>query len=578
MSARDPHRRTGALLIAATLLIGIAWILVQPPFEGFDETMHYSSIREIADTHTLPRYGQSRIARVVEEYGARTPLPLGQRHGVQVAQPMSYRDFAQDDAARDAFAADFAGEPGLQRTFEPGTSLNWQAQHPPLYYVILAPLMRATDGMSFVAQMMALRIASWLMAVAGLAIGVWGTARFIRSHGRAGRADDSRGAVTDGGAPRAEGDLQRALPTACLAYPIFVPMFFPEFARLGNDALCLLIFGAMWALLLSMLGREPSLTRAAALGACLGAGLLTKAFFIPIAAGAVGCLAWSAWRAATPGTSRTRLLRDAGLVTAVALAIGGWWYVSAFLQHGALTGSNDLIALDREGGLIAGLKEHFAWRHVGRGIAAFIVTGYFGGTWTLARLPEWMYAPGLVAIALMCVAAVRTRRDAQFNRLLAAMVWVLLPMLGGFAYYMLVRIAEGTEGHGTPGWYVSILAPACAVPLGAGMIAIAGWRRALWIAPALWVWMVAFVVASFWLHAALYAGVAVKDMQTRHLACPDGWLSLLDLAAIQRGLSAFGWPVASLACLCTGTLMAAIAWPPMWRKSANLAEESLASR
>lgn len=578
MSAPHPYRRAGALLVAATLLIGIAWILVQPPFEGFDETMHYSSIREIADTHALPRYGNSRIARFVEEYGARAPLPLGQQHGVQAARPMSYADFMQDDAARIAFAAYFASEPGLARRFEPGSSLNWQAQHPPLYYVILSPLMRATDGMSFVAQMMALRVASWLMAVAGIAIGVWGTAQFIRSHERAGRAEDSRGAVADGGAPRAEGDLRRALPTACLAYPVFVPMFFPEFARLGNDALCLLIFGAVWALLLQTLGREPSAVRASALGACLGAGLLTKAFFIPITAGAMGCLAWSAWRGAAPGSRRTHMLRDVAIVAAAALLIGGWWYGVAYAQHGVLTGSNDLIALDRQGGLLAGLKENFAWRHVGRGVAAFIVTGYFGGTWTLARLPEWMYAPGLIAIALMCVTALRMRRDARLNRLLAPMLWMLLPMLGGMAYHLLSRIAEGTRGHGTPGWYMSILAPACAVPLGAGMIAIAGWRRAAWIAPALWLWMVAFVGASFWLHAALYAGVAVKDMQTRHIACPDGWLSLLDVAEIHARLAVFGWPIASMACLGAGTLMAAMAWPPMWRKTAHLAEDSLASR
>ena len=559
MSARDPHRRTGALLLAATLLIGIAWILVQPPFEGFDETMHYSSIREIADTHTLPKYGKSRIALFVEEYGARAPLPLGQRHGVQVAQPMSYADFAHDDAARRAFAADFASEPGLGRRFEPGSSLNWQARHPPLYYVMLSPLMRATDGLSCVAQMMALRVASWLMAVAGLAIGVWGTARFIRSRRRAGRAEDSHGAVADGGAPRAEGDLPRALPTACLAYPIFVPMFFPEFARLGNDSLCLLIFGVVWALLLQMLAREPSWARAAALGVCIGVGLLTKAFFIPIAAGAVGCLAWSAWSSSAPSACRSRMLRDAGLVTAVALLIGGSWYVPAYLESGTLIGNNDLIALDREGGLISGLREHFAWRHVGRGIAAFIVTGYFGGTWTLARLPEWMYAPGLITIALMCVAALRAPRDPRVTRLLTAILWVLLPMLGGMAYHLLSRIAEGTEGHGTPGWYMSILAPACAVPLGAGMIAVAGWRRARWLAPALWVWMVAFVVATFWLHAALYAGVAVKDMQTRHIACPGGWMSLLDVAEIHRGLAVFGWPTASAACLGAGTLMALLA-------------------
>jgi len=85
-------------------------------------------------------------------------------------------------------------------------------------------------------------------------------------------------------------------------------------------------------------------------------------------------------------------------------------------------------------------------------------------------------------------------------------------------------------------------------------------------------------VAAFWLHAALYAGVAVKDMQTRHIACPDGWLSLLDVVEIRRGLAVFGWPVASMACLGAGTLLAAMAWGSMGRKSATLADALLASR
>lgn len=506
--------------------------------------MHYSSIRQVADTHTLPTYGHSRIARMVEEYGERAPLPFMQRHGVRLERPMSYRDFMQDEVARGAFLKEFASAPELPRQFVPGSGLNWQAQHPPLYYIVLIPLLRATDGMSLVAQMMSLRVASWLMALAGLALGVWGTARFMRRHRRALR-------VTD-----AKVDQDGALPAACLAYPIFVPMFFPEFARLGNDALCLLIFGAVWTLLLSMLDRPPSLARAAALGACLGAGLLTKAFFIPITAGVAGCLASSAWRARASGMSRTRALGAVAAAAAVALTIGGWWYAIAYTQHGVLSGSHDLIMLDREGGLLAGLKEHFAWRHVGRGIAAFIVTGYFAGTWTLARLPELMYAPGLVAIGLMCVAALRARRDPGVGRLVAAMLWVLLPTLGGFAYHLLSRIAGGTQGHGTSGWYVSILAPACAVPMAAGMIAIAGWRRAAWVAPLLWALMMAFLVAAFWLHAALFAGVAVKDMNTRHLACPDGWLSLLDVVEIHSRLAVFGWPSASVMCLCAGTLLA----------------------
>lgn len=536
-------------MCAATLLIGMAWILILPPFEGFDETAHYSAVREVSDMHAWPRYGQSRIATVVEGYGAQAPLPHMQQHGVQLARPMSYRDFMQDGDARRAFSADFASAPRLPRRFEPGGSVNWQAQHPPLYYAALAPLMRATDGFSLVAQLMVLRAVSWMMAVSGLVIGVWGTARYLRRQGCSRLAPAS----VDG--------CGAATASACLAYPLFVPMFFPEFARLGNDALCLLVFGASWALLLSMLDRGPSLWRATALGTCLGAGLLAKAFFVPILAGVLGCLAWSAWTRRAHDAVPARAARDIATIAIVALAIGGWWYASAYMRHGALSGSHDLISLDRGGGLLAGLREHFAWQHVARGVAAFVVTAYFAGTWTLARLPEWLYAPGLLALALLCIAALRTPRDAGIRRVMAAMLWVLLPMLAGFGYYLLSRIAGGSGGHGAPGWYVSILAPACAVPLAVGMIAVMRWPRAAWLGPAMWLWMIGFAAISYWLHAALYAGLAVKDMETRHLVCPDGWLSLLDVASMRESLATFGWPAASALCMAVGMLLALVAMP-----------------
>lgn len=553
VSAHPPSRRSAALLLAATLLIGVAWILVLPPFEGFDETAHYSSLLEIADRRTVPAYGESRIATIVEQYGAQAPLPYMQQHGVSVASPMSYRDFMQNAEARDAFKRAFASAPAHRRLFEPGASLNWQAQHPPCYYVTLAPLVALTSGLSLVTQLMVLRVASWLMAMAGLAIGVWGTARFIRDRSRA------TAACAEVASPLG------TLPAACLACPFFIPMFVPEFARIGNDALCLLIFGLAWSLLLSILVREPSPWRAAALGACLGAGLLTKALFIPIGAGALACLAWSARRRGMSPAARTGALRDLSIVAAVALLIGAWWYVIAYMRHGALTGSNDLIALSREGGLLDGLREHFEWRYVARGIAAFIVTGYFGGTWTLARLPEWMYAPGLIALAVMCVAMLRGTRDGAISRLVATMLWLLVPLLGGLGYHLLSRIAGGMEGHGTPGWYISILAPACAVPLAAGMIAISRRSRFWWLAIVMWTWMVAFTAAAFWMHAALYAGVAVKDMQTRHLSCPDGWVSLCRAGEIHSRLSVYGWPTPSFLCLGAGAILALLAahlWLP----------------
>jgi hypothetical protein len=46
-----------AELLLASLLIGLAHVAGLPPFEGFDETAHYSYIEQIAKTGRLPHAG-----------------------------------------------------------------------------------------------------------------------------------------------------------------------------------------------------------------------------------------------------------------------------------------------------------------------------------------------------------------------------------------------------------------------------------------------------------------------------------------------------------------------------------------
>ena len=55
---------------------------------------------------------------------------------------------------------------------------NWEARHRPLYYIIMAPLLKATDGIPFVSQIFVLRLASFLLAFAGYVIALAGTMRY----------------------------------------------------------------------------------------------------------------------------------------------------------------------------------------------------------------------------------------------------------------------------------------------------------------------------------------------------------------------------------------------------------------
>ena len=129
--------RIVALALLGSLLTGIGFIALLPPFEGFDETAHYSYIQQIAETGRWPRRGD-KISAEIDRYMASAPT-------AELMSPRwTYFRFFNEGGDR-AAAADALWRQAGPTTFEPGEIANWQAQHPPLYYALLAPLCSRVD-------------------------------------------------------------------------------------------------------------------------------------------------------------------------------------------------------------------------------------------------------------------------------------------------------------------------------------------------------------------------------------------------------------------------------------------------
>src|SRR5262249_11248742 len=156
-------------------------------------------------------------------------------------------------------------------------------------------------------------------------------------------------------------------------FPLLIPQFFPEMARLGNDSLCLLFMGIAWALTIRLLQHERQLRQSLALGAVLGLGLLTKAFFLPISAGITALLAERWWR----DRFRSKA-RDVVAVAVLASLIGGWWYVRSYVLFGSFVGANDFLQVNAELGFWEGMRRNFSIAEFMRGL------GMLAGTFSLA--------------------------------------------------------------------------------------------------------------------------------------------------------------------------------------------------
>ena len=489
---------TGALL-AAVAFLGVAQVAFLPPWEGFDETAHWSYIQELSDTGHAPGYGADGLSTDLAAYPG--PMAYGAEPPFDRTGRATYRSY------RLAGARPITGGP--TRYVSDGGQ-NWQAQHPPLYYAIMVPLYRASHALGWIDGLLTMRLASFALAFAGLTIGVMATVRF------AAPSNPWTGPIM-------------------AAWPLLFPQFFPEFARLGNDSLCLLLASCAWALLLRLLGGQGRWASAALLGVCLGLGLLTKAFFLPIGAGVAVMLAVHWW---TTGR-RSAVLAQAALAGALALAIGAWWYIGKELHTGALTGSDEFIRFNHAGGMVR-LLHGVSLAGVARGLGVLIGTFIWAGTWSLTRLPEILLLPPILLLGLTLCGYLRglTRGDLVGWTPLA----LALPLLAGLIYHLLVWAAG--VGAATPGWYLHILA----APLG---LAVArGWTRPRLLG-VLTLLTVVYSAAAWAFQLSLFSGCAAKLGVDKHYNLA-GAGCFID----PRALSALGHPLLGLVCLAAGGILA----------------------
>lgn len=513
----------------AILLIAVGFLAVLPPFEGFDETAHYSSIQQIADTGEIPLYGQSFLSLTVVDYSLHGPLPYSSLNPpFDKNGGMTYAAFFASPNHIAAYK-NLYRKPSVTRFFKPSNRENWQSQHPPLYYLLMASLMRATASWSFVTQLFTLRLVSFLFAFAGLMIGLY--ASVVHS----------------------PPTLRRSMTLGFLLYPLIVPMFFAEFARLGNDSLCLLLFGIIWAVLLRWLEDEYDSKRSVLLGILLGLGLLTKAFFLPITFGIGLFMLFRIWHERSDRKLFVSRLKQFALMFVIPLLLGGGWCFYNLLMYGSFIGGDNFIKLIHQGGLLVNLKGKLTPFNFVRGIVATLVTWSWGGTWSLTRINEVFRLPLLILTAWLFFNYVRQARYHVLTHVIWLPVWLFTPFFIGLFYHVFVGIALTGSGN-TPGWYLHILAPIFAFMFAFGLTKIKDdkiWQRRLF--KGLLAYTVFFLIIVNWMQMVMFAGLAIKG-DNKYYQFQDNAACLIRAAEVLTRLDVLGWPLLAVVCFGGGLL------------------------
>jgi Dolichyl-phosphate-mannose-protein mannosyltransferase len=446
-----------AVIWACALARLLFYAAMLPLWEGYDEWSHFSVVRAVAAGQLLPPR-DAPVPADVQASLRSLPVPWELRYLPAPAR-------TEDEFWRPGISGQGSGRWPQMTAYE-----SLQA---PLYYWLMAPVLRILNGCSLATEVLALRFAAVLIAsftiplIFALALEIFADAR---------------------------------LALGCAAVAALMPGFAFDIARVANDCLAVLLFTAFLLLAVRRVGQTTAfrgLPAWLAAGLILGLGLLTKAYFL-------AALVAALW------------LPRAALVGA---AISGWWYGRNLLTTGTLTGLSESVMLRHSGpGVLLHNAFALPWRTA---IDSIVVSHLYFGGWSSLMVRSWMYHvfyAVIFAAAVGCVFALRGNPRLLRLAIIYAAFW-----LGQLYNVVLIYSSKGMPT--SMGWYL------CAVIGAEVVLAVAGLRRiiGLW-APALG----AALFALLDLYATHFVAIPYYTGIIRHR--PNGALESLHLSALRPGL------------------------------------------
>jgi len=217
-------------------------------------------------------------------------------------------------------------------------------------------------------------------------------------------------------------------------------------SRVSNEGLSIPAFSLLLLAAIEWV-RQPRRWLASAVGALLGIGLLTKAYFLTAVPALILLYVWCGKRS----RRYKDLLVQASITLGIALAISGWWYVRNYIQTGTLSGLDEAVMLRN-----MGMLEEI-WKALGvnwvQAIAIIVSSHIWYGGWSLLALPKWIYFLGFGVFGASMYGIAKMLMRSRTPQVLLLLDFYTLFWMGQLYHIAMLFLSKGSS-TAMGGWYL----------------------------------------------------------------------------------------------------------------------------
>ena len=419
------------------------YLVVMPPFEGWDEYQHVAYLQYLVEHNSLPERTSDVPPSLYDEL-VKYPHPVYGADQLKAVGAQCYEDFWREGVARGVLSAQ--------------PIRLYQSQHPPMYYLLTRGIYQPfRDRGLFLEALTLLRLANVLLGLLTIGAFAFALERLL----------------PDG--------IERRVPLLLL---VSQPLFLVNTVRVANDALAIFFGVAAVVVILVWFKRYPLRTSSIS-GVLIGLGLLTKGVIAPLVPAFFIYFTWMAIRRRVPGG--IGFVSSILFVATMSLVIGGY-VVDNMNKYGIPIPLDDVLTnqeTGKESDLLQAAQQVEWFSEFEQRYSRDLL---FVGGWSMLRPVQWgriihgcLLLLGLIGLLVELVRHGMGRKIHHTSLGMGnTLIWLVLSLVPLFMGAHMV-VAKATYVFViTNFWYALVSVPWLLLVIVQGWLGLGG-RRLVWL-------------------------------------------------------------------------------------------------